>query len=161
MHVPVRTPRLPLAIAAVLASTSLLIACTDAGQPSGEAGGASAAVAVTLQEWAVTPDPDSVPAGEVTFTITNEGPEDAHEFVVIATDLDPADLPTDETGAVDEEGEGIEVIDEVEEIAVDATEELTVTLDPGSYVLVCNVYTADENEAHYAMGMHVAFTVTD
>ena len=44
---------------------------------------------VTVQEWAVLPDPNSVSAGDVTFSITNDGPEDLHEFVVIATDLDP------------------------------------------------------------------------
>ena len=75
-------------------------------------------VNVTLQEWAVLPDPASAAAGDVTFSITNDGPEDIHEFVVIATDLEPGALPTDEAGAVDESGEGIEVIDEIEEVPV-------------------------------------------
>jgi hypothetical protein len=34
-----------------------------------------------------------------------------------------------------------------------------VTLEAGSYVLICNVYSADEQEAHYAEGMRIAFTV--
>src|SRR4026209_2020233 len=46
-------------------------------------------VAVALQEWAVLRAPDSVPAGTVTFQVTNTGPEDVHEFVVLKTDLDP------------------------------------------------------------------------
>ena len=108
------------------------------------------------------PRSDSAAAGDVTFSITNDGPEDVHEFVVIATDLEPADLPTDETGAVDEAGEGIEeVVGEIEEIAVGATEELTVSLDAGNYVLACNIYSEDEDEAHYAMGMYTAFTVNE
>lgn len=158
---PLRTPRITAVPATVLVAAFLLIGCTTAGESPGDGDGGGAAVAVTLQEWAVIPDPASVSAGDVTFTITNEGPEDIHEFVVIATDLDPGDLPTDETGAVTEEGEGMAVIDEVEDIAVGATEELTVSLDAGNYVLICNIYSADEDEAHYAMGMYTDFVVTE
>jgi uncharacterized cupredoxin-like copper-binding protein len=129
----------------------LLVGCSNGGTT----------VDVTLQEWAVLPDPGSVTAGEVTFTITNDGPEDVHEFVVIQTDLAPGDLPTDETGAVSEDGEGMTVIGEVEDVEVGASEELTVSLDPGDYVLICNIYSEDEGEAHYGMGMYVAFTVTE
>jgi uncharacterized cupredoxin-like copper-binding protein len=130
---------------------------TEAAPTGGGGGGTD--VAVTLQEWAVVPDTSSVPSGDVTFDVTNSGPEDEHEFVIIRTDLAPGDLPTDETGAVDESGAGIEVVDEVEEIPVGGTEELTVNLEPGTYVLICNIYSADENEAHYQMGMRTAFTV--
>jgi uncharacterized cupredoxin-like copper-binding protein len=118
-------------------------------------------VAVTLQEWAVAPAADSAPAGDVTFEVTNNGPDDIHEFVVLMTDLDPAELPTDETGTVTEEGEGIMVVDEIEDIPVGETQELTVTLAAGNYVLLCNIYTESEAEAHYQMGMRVAFTVTE
>ena len=81
-----------------------------------------------------------------------------HEFVIIQTDLDPSDLPTDEHGAVDESGEGMEVVDEIEDIPVGETQ-VTVDLAAGSYVLICNIYSEDENEAHYAEGMRIAFTV--
>jgi uncharacterized cupredoxin-like copper-binding protein len=161
MHPLSHRSRVLTAFAAVSAAAVLLIGCTNEGESPSAAGGAGTTVNVTLQEWAVLPAPDSVAAGDVTFSITNEGPDDVHEFVVIATDLDPAELPTDETGAVDESGEGIEVIDEVEEIPVGETQELTVSLDAGNYVLLCNIYSEEEAEAHYAMGMHVAFTVTD
>jgi uncharacterized cupredoxin-like copper-binding protein len=143
---------------------AMLAACAADGD-----GGASATsgdndattIDVTLQEWAVVAAETSVPAGEVTFAITNEGPEDVHEFVIFRTDLDVSELPTDENGVVDESGEGVEVVDEVEEIAVGASAELTVTLDAGSYALVCNIYSEDESEAHYQMGMRTAFTATD
>jgi hypothetical protein len=79
---------------------------------------------------------------------------------VIKTDLEPGDLPTDETGTVDEEGEGIEeVMGEVEDLDIDASEDVTATLDAGSYVLLCNVYSEDEQESHYQEGMRTAFTV--
>jgi uncharacterized cupredoxin-like copper-binding protein len=161
MNPPTYHSKSATVFAVISAAALLLIGCTADGEPGATGGGAGTAVDVTLQEWAVLPDPASVPAGDVTFTITNDGPEDIHEFVVVATDLDPADLPTDETGAVLEDGEGMTVIDEVEDVEVGATEDLTVSLDPGNYVLICNIYSADEDEAHYAMGMYTAFTVNE
>jgi uncharacterized cupredoxin-like copper-binding protein len=122
-------------------------------------GGAQSTVGVTLREFAVEPAQSSAPAGEVTFEVRNEGPNDPHELVVIRTDLAPDALPTDDRGVVDEEGEGIEVVDEVEEIPVGGSATLTVELDPGSYVLICNIYDEEEQEAHYAQGMRTAFTV--
>jgi len=80
---------------------------------------------------------------------------------VIRSDLEPADLPTDADGAVKEAGEGMGVVDEIEDIPVGETQELTVTLDAGKYVLNCNIFSADENEAHYEMGMRTAFAVTE
>ena len=148
--------------ASALASLALVGCTATTASPSADGdGGDATAVAVTLQEWAVVPDAESAPAGDVVFTVTNDGPEDIHEFVVLRTDLDPADLPVDEDGVVSEEGEGIEVIDEIEDIAVGASEELTVTLEAGSYVLLCNIWSEDEGEAHYQMGMHSAFTVDE
>jgi iron uptake system component EfeO len=141
-----------------------LSACAAPGGASATAGsgdGGGTAVNVTLQDWAVVPDAESAPAGDVTFTVTNNGPEDVHEFVVLSTDLDPGDLSTDEHGAVDEEGDGVDVVDEIEDIPVGETEELNVTLEAGNYVLLCNIYDEDEDEAHYQMGMRTAFEVTD
>jgi uncharacterized cupredoxin-like copper-binding protein len=159
-----------LAIVAVM--SLLLAACAPSAsesaaasaEPAASAAAGATIVNVTLQEWAVVPDAESAPAGEVTFAVTNDGPDDVHEFVIVRTDLDPGDLPTDATGTVDEAGVQfqsgeMEVIDEIEDLAVGDTQEVTVTLEAGSYVLICNVYSADEQEAHYAEGMRVAFTV--
>jgi uncharacterized cupredoxin-like copper-binding protein len=151
MHPPARLSASIRPFAVISAASLLLVGCSSG----------ATTVDVTLQEWAVLPDPGSVSAGEVTFVITNDGPEDVHEFVVIQTDLEPGELPTDETGAVSEDGEGMTVIDEVEDVAVGATEELTVSLEAGNYVLICNIYSEDEQEAHYGMGMYAAFTVTE
>lgn len=136
------------------------IGCS-AGQPTAAPTAAgSTTVEVTLQEWAVVPSPGTVTAGPVTFRVTNEGPEDVHEFVIIKTDLDPGALPVDSTGTVSEDGAGMTVIDEIEDIPVDQTQELAVTLAAGKYVLLCNIYSEDEDEAHYQMGMRIAFEVT-
>ena len=146
-------------ITAVIAVLALVAgACGD--DDGGEETGAGGAIEITLQEFAVLPSPDSAPAGEVTFNATNIGPEDVHEFVVFATDLAPDALPTAPDGSVDETGEGVELIDEIEDIAVDATPTLTVTLDAGSYVLICNIVEEEGAETilHYQQGMRVGFT---
>jgi uncharacterized cupredoxin-like copper-binding protein len=135
----------------VLLAGMTLVACQQ--------GGAETTVDVTLQEFAVIPAQDSAPAGTITFQVENTGPDDVHEFVVVKTDLAPDALPTDENGAVTEEGEGMEVIDEIEDIRVGGTPSLTVDLDAGNYVLICNIWDEEEQEAHYAMGMRTAFIV--
>jgi uncharacterized cupredoxin-like copper-binding protein len=149
-------------LAATAALSLALVGCTGGGtSPSPDGGGGATTVAVTLGEWSVAPESNSAPAGEVTFEVTNDGPDDIHEFVILKTDLDAAELPTDENGAVDEEGEGIEVVDEIEDIPVGQTQEVTATLEAGSYVLLCNIWDEDEGEAHYQMGMRTPFSVTD
>ena len=55
---------------------------------------------------------------------------------------------------MDEEGEGITAIDEIEDIGGGTEQTLTVDLDAGPYVLFCNLPT------HYSQGMHAAFTVS-
>jgi uncharacterized cupredoxin-like copper-binding protein len=164
MYHAVRWPTL----AAVSIVAFAVAACT-AGQPSPSpaavsssptAAGGTGTVQVTLQEWAVVPASTSVAAGEVTFQVTNTGPEDVHEFVVLKTDLDPGALPVDANGAVTESGAGIEVVDEIEDIPVGETQSLTVTLAAGKYVLLCNVYDETDKEAHYKMGMRAQFEVT-
>jgi len=116
-------------------------------------------VKVTLSEWSVQRDKAELPAGSITFEVTNTGPDDIHEFVVIRTDLAPGSLPTDSTGKVDEEGGGMVVEGEIEDIAVGASDTLTLDLAAGKYVLICNIYTEEENEAHYHEGMRTDFTV--
>ena len=156
------------AIVAVLASLTLIAAACGSDDEGGttaatggEATGGGSTVDVTVQEFAVLPAQDSAPAGDVTFNVTNDGPEDTHEFVVFKTDLAPDALPTASDGSVDEEGEGLELIDEIEDIAVGDTPTLTVSLDAGSYVLICNIVEdeGDETIVHYQQGMRTGFTV--
>lgn len=126
-------------------------ACSDGG------GGT---VDVALTEFDIRADPVSSRAGELTFDVSNDG-EEIHEIVVVSTDLASSDLPTADDGSFDEEQ--VEVVDEIEDMEAAANEELIVDLEPGSYVLACNVVEEEENgevEAHYAEGMHAAFEVT-
>ena len=89
---------------------------------------AATSVAVTLQEWAVVPSVATARSGQITFAITNQGPADPHEFVVLKTDLSVHTLPTDANGKVDEAAGGMEVEDEVEDIPVGGSETLTLNL---------------------------------
>jgi uncharacterized cupredoxin-like copper-binding protein len=108
---------------------------------------------VTVSDFKVESAETSAAAGELTFNITNDA-EQTHEFVIFKTDLAPDALPVGDDGDVDEEGEGVEHVDEIEDITGGSTQSLTVTLDAGSYVFICNL------PGHYAQGMHTEFTVS-
>ena len=110
-------------------------------------------IGVTVSDFKVEPAETSAAAGELTFDITNDA-EQTHEFVIFKTDLAPDALPVGDDGDVDEEGEGVEHIDEIEDITGGSTQSLTVSLDAGNYVFICNL------PGHYAQGMHAAFTVS-
>ena len=119
----------------------------------GTACGGAGKVTITLKDFSIALDTTTASAGKVTFAITNDGPSE-HEFVVFKTDLAPDALPTLPEGEADEEGAGVTLVDEVEDIAAGSTNELTVDLEAGSYALVCNL------PGHYAQGMSAAFTVS-
>lgn len=119
-------------------------------------------IGVNLYEYVVDPDAASAPAGQVTFNARNIGGTD-HELVLIKTDLPEDALPIASDGSVDETADGLEVIDSTAEIAPNGDESLTANLDPGNYVLICNIVQTAANGsivAHYAQGMHIAFEVT-
>ena len=119
----------------------------------GSCGGDDGGIGATEADYTVTLDESNAPAGDVTFDVTNDA-EQTHEFVVFQTDLAEDQLPTNTDGDVDEEGEGVTHIDEIEDITAGSTKSLTVTLDAGSYVVLCNL------PGHYRQGMHASFTVS-
>jgi uncharacterized cupredoxin-like copper-binding protein len=130
-----------------------------AGCSSSDDGGVKATssdeggVSATEADFSITLDPTSATAGDVTFNIQNDAAQ-THEFVVFKTDLAPDALPTDDTGAVDEAGKGVTHIDEVEDVTAGSSATLTVNLEAGAYVMICNL------PGHYSQGMHTAFSVT-
>lgn len=112
-------------------------------------------VEIALSEWAVTSSVAEVPAGMVTFEVTNDGTL-PHEFVVLLTELSASELETTADGtAIDVEASG-EVIGEIEEaeLAVGATASATFHLEAGHYALICNI------PGHHSAGMAVDFEVT-
>ena len=139
---------------ATVAMAVLLLSAAGCGDDDDDEG---AEVDVVVSEFIVDPSEDSVDAGEVTFAIDNQGGE-THEFLVVeAASAD--DLPVDDDGAFDEEADG--VVDEVEDIEAGDTAELTLDLEAGDYVLLCNVVEDEDGEveSHFAEGMHADFTV--
>jgi uncharacterized cupredoxin-like copper-binding protein len=145
-------------VAAAVGVWSFAAGCGDDDDGGEAAGGGE--VNVVLSEFVVEPEQESADAGEITFAIENEGGE-THEFLVV--DADSADdLPVDDDGAFDEETFGEDnVLDEVEDIESGDTAELTLDLEAGDYVLLCNVVEEEDGEAesHFAEGMHANFTV--
>ena len=139
--------------------TSSATATRTSGASGSPAAGAQ--VNVTLQEYSIVPDKTSAKAGKITFNVENKGPSMVHEFLVIKTDLDVDQLPTQPDGALDEEGSGVELVDELPEFKVGETHKLEVDLKAGKYVLACNVgeETGGQEEIHFKNGMHTAFTV--
>jgi uncharacterized cupredoxin-like copper-binding protein len=128
--------------------------------PVGDSAAADETVGVTLDEWSVTPDTESVAAGSVTFDVANDG-EDAHELVIVRAD-DVASLPLNADDIVDEEAlpEGA-FIGEVEAFPAGDSCEGTFELEPASYALFCNIVEEEEGEIenHFQLGMSTEFTV--
>ena len=129
-------PLLPIALLAVIGA-----ACTSSG---GEGD-----VQVSLRDDAVTLDPTSGEAGSLTFAATNEGTQ-THEIEVFRGDVDPATLPIEGNVA---STEGLELVDEIEDITPGSTADLTIDLDAGTYVVMCNL------PGHFEQGMHAVFEV--
>ena len=133
-----------------------------------EAPVSESAVSVRLEDFVVEPTPDSVPAGRVTFEIQNDGyamdeegddvasPSGGkHEFSVLRTDLPGGDLPQNTTTFLAEvDAPGIEVVGSAPVLEDGQTESLSVDLQPGPYVLICNL------TSHYARGMWAEFSVS-
>ncbi len=105
-------------------------------------------------------DRASVPAGSVTFRITNAGAV-IHEMVILPLAASSAvgTRPFDAEAKIDEEGNLGEASKSGGEgsgegIEPGATGRITVTLPPGEYELVCNL------AGHYVSGMYSKLTVT-
>lgn len=111
-----------------------------------------------LKEWYIRADVDHIKAGPVTFRATNHGKEE-HELVIVKTDMSIDRLPMRE-GKVDEDGIG-DVIGEIEEFSPRKTQEAMFNLEPGRYVLFCNIAEQEHSkiESHYMEGMRIALTV--
>jgi uncharacterized cupredoxin-like copper-binding protein len=140
------------AFALVVSACSSDTSSTASGASSASEGGDGAGVSATVKDFAISLDRTDLTSGEVSFNIHNDGPS-THEFVVVKTDAAPDELPLNEAGdEVDEEQ--IDGVGEQEDIAASSDVTLSLTLDPGSYVVICNI------TGHYNQGMHAGFTVS-
>jgi uncharacterized cupredoxin-like copper-binding protein len=140
-------------------------------EPKGGARAADAqvkgtAVKVQLGEngkkYFVKVDKNTVKAGTTTFVIDNVGTIH-HEMAIYKTDIAAGKLPLTAEGTVDEEKAGLlaEAVyatpprgDEDHRIRDGRGVNFTIDLQPGKYVLLCNL------PGHYKAGQFIAFTVT-
>ena len=162
--------RIPLAIVGLLAL--LLAACgtdptptplptatptpeptaTPTPEPTATPAPAVTDVSIELGSYFVTSSVASVPAGTVNFAVNNPDTRD-HVFIVIKTDLAP-DALVMAGSAADPQASGA-VLGTImrDQLGAGASANVSLELDAGSYVLICN------RGSHYSRGMTVAFTV--
>jgi len=162
-----RNKHLPKVVAAAAVAVALILtACgssEDSSPATPDAGGSDVTtesegtpVAVAVGEIDVNTqymnvDPGTVPAGTDTFTVTNEGTKE-HEFEILATDTPAGQFEVGEDDKIVDPEDAAD-IEELEGIEGGDTVTVTVDLEPGHYVLVCN------EVGHYRMGMYTDFTV--
>ena len=138
-----RRPLAGLAFTLALAAAPAFAAETVSVELIGERGGK---MDIKLSQ-------DSVPAGEVTFQVANVAQSTPHEMIVVKLDEAGQEFAVDpETNKVDESK--LDDLGEVEGLKAGESGDLTLTLEPGNYKLICNY------KGHYAAGMVVPFTVT-
>jgi uncharacterized cupredoxin-like copper-binding protein len=143
----------------LIAIGSLVSAC------SGQAGSTGTTVTATLKEWEIKLSSADLKAGDITLNFTNNGDKE-HEFLVRKTDLKADSLPIvasgDDKGRVDEASSQLTEVGNPSEIAVippgTTGLSLRLKLEPGHYVVFCNLHVGDL--LHYQKGMHTDFTVT-
>ena len=120
---------------------------TDDAEPTATA--SETTVNVSLTEFVVEPSADTVSAGAFTFNVTSDSTI-FHNLRVIATDLAPDALPTDDaTFSADEEL--LDVVAGSDALDPGEQETLTVGLAAGNYVLICNI------PGHYEGSITTAF----
>jgi uncharacterized cupredoxin-like copper-binding protein len=135
-------------IALASATPMVLAACGGSAPPAG----AGTAVGVTERDFHISSTTATVPAGDVVLRVHNAGP-DQHELI----------LATDRTGRLPFRADGFTVNEEeiqntepgvLEPGQPGTTRYLKVHLNPGRYVLFCNM------AGHYMAGMYTTLTVS-
>jgi uncharacterized cupredoxin-like copper-binding protein len=111
-------------------------------------------VRVSLAEWSVTGAPDTLPAGNYEFVITNHG-SIPHELVMWATKYRADALPRRADGSINEDSSALgSVLDTGSSLMPGETRIVFGDLTaPGHYAMACNLPT------HYHAGMRADVTV--
>jgi uncharacterized cupredoxin-like copper-binding protein len=110
-----------------------------------------ATASISLTEWKVVVN-GTIKSGTTDLTIKDVGVA-AHEFLVFKSDLDPSAYPTDKDGNIEEEGAGVELVSDGENIDPGGSQTRTIDLEPGKYLFVCNI------PGHFKQGMYTVVTV--
>jgi uncharacterized cupredoxin-like copper-binding protein len=128
-----------------MALALLVVSCAA---PAESAPGGSQVVA-ELFDNKITVNVPSMKAGMIKIGVRNLGTMQ-HSFEVLKTDLAPDNLPVDGASAkAKEDGK----VGEIPSIAAGKSAAVTLDLQPGKYVFICNI------AGHYQLGMRTGFTV--
>lgn len=106
-------------------------------------------ITAVLTNESITLSQQSISRGPLSIAVRNDGTS-VHEIEVFAgseTDLPVSNSIADTTG--------LTLVDEVEDILPGSTLTLDLDLEPGEYVVICNL------PGHYEMGMVTKLTVTN
>lgn len=121
----------------------------------GASGGAEPTLTIKMGDFFFAPRNVAAKAGATTIEAPNEGSVE-HELVLFKTNMNPAKLPTEAGGGVDEEkmDQIAEEGGEVPDVEAGVTKSGKFHLTPGRYVIFCNL------PGHYAQGMYGTLAVT-
>jgi uncharacterized cupredoxin-like copper-binding protein len=153
-------PAMTIAFSASAAGTTVTVSLWDKGNMSMDMMGKVKPMGMgmmgadmAMAMMGITVDQATVPAGELTFEVTNTSKDMIHEMVLSPVADASAPLPyLQDEEKVDEDAAGH--VGEVAELDPGARGALTVTLEPGTYILYCNI------PGHYITGMWTTITVT-
>jgi uncharacterized cupredoxin-like copper-binding protein len=124
--------------------------------PAANASAAPSASAATntidLTEWKVAVA-TTMTQGTSTFTISNLGTI-PHELLVFKSDLEPSAYPVDAAGDIQEEGAGVTLLSDGDNIDPAGSQVRAIDLAPGTYLFVCNI------PGHFKAGMFTVVRVT-
>jgi uncharacterized cupredoxin-like copper-binding protein len=141
--------RSPLTLCAVLVGLALITAAVVSQRAEATAKSPSV-VRVVERDFHISVVHGQLTAGTVVFHVTNRGP-DEHEFIVVRAERG---LPLRRDGiTLDEDALEKSIVGSIEPAPAGRTNTLRVSLKPGRYALVCNMY------GHYMGGMHVPLVV--
>ncbi len=125
-----------------------------------------------LSEFTITPPTNAVHAGKVLLVANNVGRE-MHELVIVRAASDDT-LATNADGSVDESKlRGPEEVGVIDSVAASSRKSERFEMTAGTYVAFCNLIDnktgtpltngfgiePDTGNVHFALGMHVTFTV--
>ena len=112
---------------------------------------AASSPTISLTEWKVTLA-GTIKSGKTDVTISNVGTV-PHELLVFKSDRAPSAYPTDAAGNIKEEGAGVALVSDGDNIDPGGSQTRTIDLAPGKYLFVCNI------PGHFKQGMFTVVTV--
>jgi uncharacterized cupredoxin-like copper-binding protein len=106
----------------------------------------------SLSDMRITLDQNMIKAGRITFQAVNRSSTLVHEVIVVKTAAKAPELPYSEKQARVAESR-IRRLGEISDLKPGASGSLTLSLEPGYYLLICN------QPGHFKAGMKVSLEV--